>query len=83
MNEAFEIVVTYKNETYSFNAKLLQYGYTHRIIVSVNNRDVIFEPDEERNYRAFADPRDPENANRELDVGLLEAIAKTIESIVK
>jgi hypothetical protein len=83
MNESFEITVTYKSETYSFNAKLFQYGYTHRIIVSVNNGDIIFEPDEERNYRAFAVPLDTENSTRELDVGLLEAIAKTIESIVK
>jgi hypothetical protein len=83
MNESFEITVAYKNETYSFNAKLLQYGYSHRIVVSVNNGDIIFEPDEERNYRALVDPWDTRNAKQQLDLGLLKAIAETIESILK
>lgn len=83
MNESFEIPVSYKGETFSFHAKLLPYGYTHRIIVSVDYGDVVFEPDEERNYRALIDPLETNIPKRELDVGLLRAIAETIESIVK
>lgn len=83
MNESFEISVSYKGETLSFNAKLLPYGYTHRIVVSVNNRDVVFEPDEERNYRALIDPFETDVPKKELDVGLLRALAETIERIVQ
>ncbi len=83
MTESFEITVAYKNKILSFSAKLLRYGYTHRIIVSVDNANIVFEPDEERNYRAFADPSDTVNSPLTVDAGLLGAIAQTLESIVK
>jgi len=33
-------------------AKLIVTGYTHKFGVDVNGQNIIFEPDEERNYRA-------------------------------
>ena len=84
MNEPFEITVPYKGGNLSFNARLIRYGYTHRIIVSVFGRDVAFERDEERNYRALVvDPAGTAITNKDLDVGLLGAIAETIEQIVQ
>ena len=83
MNEPFEITVPYKGGNLSFNARLIRYGYTHRIIVSVLGREVAFEPDEERNYRALVDPADTAITNKDLDVDLLGAIAETIEQIVR
>ncbi len=49
-------------------------GYTHKFQVQVNGQDLLFEPDEERNYRAFVDPEQVENSN--IDVELLKAIAE-------
>ena len=83
MNEPFEITVSYKGENLSFNARLVPYGYTHRIIVSVSGREVVFEPDEERNYRAWVDAAESTITSKELDVALLRAIAETIEEIVR
>jgi hypothetical protein len=83
MSESFEITVPYKGENLCFNARLMPYGYTHRIIVSVYGRDIVFEPDEERNYRAWVDGTATKIGNKEPDVGLLQAITETIEEILR
>lgn len=55
MNEPFELPVTYKGEDLLLPAQLLNYGYTHKFKVTVNEQEVLFEPDEERVYRALVD----------------------------
>ena len=83
MSESFEITVPYKGENLCFNARFMPYGYTHRIIVSVYGRDVVFEPDEERNYRACVDAAATTIENKEPNVALLKAITETIEEILR
>lgn len=80
MDDPFELPVMYRNQEIFFPAKLQQTGYSHRFCVEVYGQDVFFEPDEERNYRALIDP---ENVTKEISVELLQAIAATIESLVK
>ncbi len=41
----------------------------------------MFEPDEERNYRALIAPEQVESSK--IDVDLLKAIAEVIEAVVK
>jgi hypothetical protein len=83
MEEEFEIPVIYDNKQYHFKARLLQLGsYTHKIQVNVNGTEVLFEPDEERNYRAYIDPTNKEALEQANDY-LLKEIALAIESIVK
>jgi hypothetical protein len=81
MNEEFIIPVSFKGEELAFKARLLNFGYIHKIQVEVNGVDVLFEPDEERNYRVVVDPVYLEGNNM-VDVELLKAIACTIESAV-
>ncbi|MBD0278102.1 MAG: hypothetical protein ICV81_09090 [Flavisolibacter sp.] len=50
-------------------------------VVQINGLEVLFEPNEERNYRAVIDPEQVEGST--IDVGLLKAIASAIEAIVK
>ncbi|GEO04497.1 hypothetical protein AAE02nite_21610 [Adhaeribacter aerolatus] len=57
-------------------------SYTYKIQVEVNDQLVMFEPDEDRNYRAMLDPAHLENGAK-LEVQLLQAIAEVIESVVK
>ena len=52
MPESFLLSVQYKNEKKQFESELRVFGYTHKIAVNVNGTEIIFEPDEERNYRA-------------------------------
>ena len=80
MDEPFEITVLYKGDELVFEASLVQFGYSHRIEIRVGDQQVLFEPDEERNYRAVIQSVDRFD---KLDLGLLKAIAETIESILK
>jgi hypothetical protein len=82
VDEQFEIPVAYKNKELLFPARLLQLGYTHRFAVEVYGQEVVFEPDEERSYRAIVDSEYIEK-NKKLDVELLRAIAVAIEEILK
>ncbi|WP_026464626.1 hypothetical protein [Adhaeribacter aquaticus] len=77
-----EIPVTYKGEEYSFPARVVITGYTHKIGVEVDNQLILFEPDEERNYRAVLGPAQLEKGIK-VDIALLKAIAAVIESVVK
>ena len=76
MNEPFELPVTYKDKELLFPARLLMLGYTHKFQVQVNGHEVLFEPDEERNYRAVINPEQVESSKIELE--LLKAIAEAI-----
>lgn len=82
MHDSFEIPVTYKDNEYHFPATLLNYGYTIKLEVDVENTKVLFEPDEERNWRALISLEDIQS-NKKLDAELLKAIAISIEAITK
>ncbi len=65
----------HNNQQYNFKARLLQLGsYTHKIQVYVNGTEVLFEPDEERNYRAYIDPTNKEGLEQ-AHIYLLKEIA--------
>lgn len=55
MNEPFVLEVTYQNKPLEFPAAFQRYGYTYRIVVSINEQNYVFEPDEEGGYRALGD----------------------------
>jgi len=81
MENTFQLPVYYRGKEEEFASQLLQFGYIHKIQVDVNGIAVMFEPDEERNYRAYVDPSSEEFDK--LDPVLLKAIAEAIERIVK
>ena len=80
MDESFELPVIYRGTECLFSTRLLQLGYTHKFQVVVDEMEIIFEPDEERAYRAIVDP---ESMSKHLDAGLLQAIAAAIENVLK
>ena len=55
MEESFKLPVTYKNKELEFEAKLLAFGYVHKFHIDIDGVEVLFEPDEESNYRAILD----------------------------
>jgi hypothetical protein len=82
MEEEFELPVKYKGEEQMLNAKLIVTGYTHKFSVDANGQMIVFEPDEERNYRAVI-PYDDIDKNKPIDIKLLKQITKAIENIVR
>lgn len=80
MNEPFELPVTYKGEDLLLPAQLLNYGYTHKFKVTVDEQEVLFEPDEERVYRAIVDIAYVDKM-KEAKKELLQVIAEALQSL--
>lgn len=78
MTESFELTVTHKGKTHILQAALRSWGYSHIIAVQVGEQEVVFEPDEERNYRAVVAA-----GESFADAALLAAIAETLEAELK
>ena len=81
MAEIFILRVQYKNEQRNFEAELQVYGYTHKVVVVVEGTEIIYEPDEESNYRALI----PESQKEQKlpDPELLKIIAHQLEKVLK
>ena len=80
MEDSFIITVTYKGKDRDFEAELLQMGYTHKFHVIVEEIDLYFERDEERNYRAIVE--EGVSSRRLPDMELIKLIAEKIEAIL-
>ena len=75
--ETFELEVFYKDKEIHFAARLLTLGYIYKIEVDINTHTVVFERDEERNWRALIDPSLP--GFEKIDRELVQVIGHAIE----
>ena len=78
--EQLTLPVTYKGKELSFPLKIVPQGYVYRFIVQIDDAEVIYERDDEGEYRAIISKPDEYRAKlpeREL----LEAISKVIVSL--
>ncbi len=73
--DLFELPVAYKGEEVLLPAKLVQMGYTYKIYVQAEGREIILEPDEERNFRVVIE--NPDGSTISLD--LVKAISEALE----
>jgi hypothetical protein len=55
MEQDFHIPLIYNGTQIELAAKLFTYGLGHRFHVVIDGATILFEPDEERNYRALPD----------------------------
>jgi hypothetical protein len=82
VDNSFGLPVNYKGKELVFEGQLHQYGYTHKIELNINGVSVLYERDEERNWRALIDPSQIEK-NKLITIELLQAIADSIEEVLK
>jgi hypothetical protein len=82
MEEEFELPVTFNNTELIFPARLLNYGYSYKLEINIEGTKVLFEPDEERNWRALIGQEDI-NSNKKISAELLKEIASGIEIMMK
>lgn len=81
MPQAFTIQVNWKNEILEFDGELREMGFTYKIAIQINDVEVLFEPDEERNFRAVIPT---ETHTRKVpDINLLKEIASELERNLK
>jgi hypothetical protein len=77
MYDQFELPVDFKGEELMIPARLLQLGYLHKF-QEVKGEVLLFERDEEGNYRALVDA---EKTKQVINTELLKAIADALENI--
>ncbi len=80
MPENFELPLWYNGKEIMLPAEFQTWGYTHRITVYVEDFPFVFEPDEEKNYRAIIIEQDRKKAEK-IDRHLLQAIAETLHDL--
>jgi hypothetical protein len=82
MDNSFELPLNYKGKELVFEGQLHQYGYTHKIEININGVSVMYERDDERNWRAIVEPGEIER-NKFINTELLQAIANAIEEVLQ
>ncbi len=80
MSENFELPLWYNGKEIMLPAEFQPWGYTHRITVYVEDFPFVFEPDEEKKYRAIIIGQDRKKAER-IDQHLLQAIVETLQEL--
>ncbi len=80
MDEPFSISVIFGGSGYTFEGRLVTVGYTHKFCMVINGMEVIYEPDEERNYRTILNEADQAKL-RDVDRELIKAVGDKIQSI--
>jgi hypothetical protein len=78
----FELPVLFNSQELLFPGRFLDYGYSSKIEMDIEGTKVLFEPDEERSWRAMISFEDVQ-ANKNLDQELLKAIAGAIDAVTK
>ena len=81
MSEQFSLNINYNNQELELESEFQPWGYTYRINIRVNDMIVVFEPDEERNYRAIIPLG--ETLKKQPDPLLLQAIVNKLEEVFK
>jgi hypothetical protein len=80
--DEFELALNHKGKDLLLPVRLMNYGTAYKLEVEIDRTKVLFEPDEERNWRGMISHEDVQ-ANKKLDKDLLELIAKELDAILK
>ena len=80
MDNTFELDVDFNGETFEFPGQLIISGYVHKIELDINGTKVLFEPDEERKYRALLSMQDL--TDNQIEMGLIKAIVFRLDSLL-
>lgn len=74
--DTFELPVAYNGRELLLPSRFVQMGYTFKIFVDAEGQEIIFEPDEERNFRAIIEQTD---GAKTVPTELVKAISDSIE----
>lgn len=78
MNEDFELPVSFKGKEWLFPARLIHFGYGYKLEVEVEGVLLVFERDEERNWRAISDAS---TADKKISIELAKQVGQAIETL--
>ncbi len=75
----FELPVVYNGEELEYKARAVMSGYSYRFYVIVNDEELVFEKDDEQNYRVLSE----RGADMQVKPALLEAIIHSLRQITE
>lgn len=82
MDDSLFIPVVFNGQQMELPARVVQTGYTIKLEVEIDGSKIIFEPDEERNWRAVI-PYEDVSTHRPINTDLLRTIAGVIDEVTK
>ncbi|MFL5773109.1 MAG: hypothetical protein ACJ75F_08125 [Flavisolibacter sp.] len=82
MNEDFELPVNINGNEKIFRGKFLRTGYSYKIEIETGDEVLLFEPDEERNWRAVL-LSDTKEASRNIQIGIYQSIADALDRVFR
>ena len=80
MSEQFELPVSFKDKEWMLPAEFLSMGYTHRIKITIEGIILLFEPDEEKNYRAIRENTEKDGL-KAPEREFVQKISETLHSL--
>ncbi len=81
MPDQFNIPVICKNEEKEFTVTIVRLVYSYQLHINVDEQSLVFEPDENREFRLIKMSWQKEDEIKKLDVNLIEAIAAKLNTI--
>ncbi len=77
MDETIMLPVAYQGEVHEFPLTIVPLGYTYQLHILVEGRNLIFEKDDQGEYRAI----DTEQRQAAFSKGLVAAIVNTLQAL--
>lgn len=78
MDDGFILKVDYNGKTYELESKFIRLGFIHQFHIHIEDRTLVFEFDEDREYRVMDAS---EGSSKSIDTGLIEAILHKISTL--
>lgn len=78
MEHFFSLPVRYNGEELSFNGRLVTFAYTYKFYIVVDNKEFVFERDDELNFRVLDESDNSHTTNADL----LNAIISSLQKIL-
>ncbi|MCF2506829.1 hypothetical protein L0663_25790 [Dyadobacter sp. CY107] len=77
MNETMMLPVEHRGTAYEFPLTIVTLGYTYQLHVQIEGKTLIFEMDDQHQYRVLSQAGDVKEVNKSL----VEAIVSTLQSL--
>jgi len=77
MEHFFDLPVSYQNEELNLRGRLVTFGYAYKFYVIIEGQELVFERDDEMNYRAI----NGDEHSKTISAELIEAVIASLQKI--
>lgn len=77
MEHFFDLPVSYQEEELTFRGRLVTFGYAYKFYVIIEGQELVFEKDDEMNYRAI----NAAEHSKTVPTELIEAVIASLQKI--